>query len=521
MLRKTRRIVLLLLISLSALAADQRKVTLLYSNDFHAAIEPTRATWLVDQPMIGGVRDFAAWAAMLRRTLPNAFFFDAGDVYTGQAISSISRGQALIDIWKTLGYDAGTFGNHEFDYGVDRAVAYAQQESFPVLSANLFYRDSGKHFAKPYAIIQRNGIRIAVTGVFGLDAIPSTGPAIWKTLEARDPVPILRELVPKLRKQADLVIVLAHEGENGSMQSDAEAHPEVQKGFEADKALAAAVPGIDVIIGGHAHRGIEVPWVSPKNGTIIVQTYGRGTTIGVLQLSLDSANRISTHQGSLVRILPGVFPVPEQVDKVVTRWVKEADQIGREVIGTLPAALIRNYNGESNLGNLIADAMLWKTGADIAFENAGGIRADLKAGTVTRYDLISVLPFINTVTTIKLTGKQIRQILEQSLTLKVGMMQVANLRVTYDPKRSESQRVVTVTVGDTPLDDSKTYLVATNSFISAGGDRYSTFLDGADLNDTGQNLVDAVIDYVRHPGVHLQPQSGRLVAIPTEPPVTP
>lgn len=500
-----------LFLNLASFAAEPRRVTILYSNDFHAAVAPMQATWLVDKPMIGGARAFAGWVEEMRRSQPNTFLFDSGDLYTGQAISSLSQGQALVEIWKAIGFDAVCLGNHEFDYGIKGASAYVEGEPFPVLSANLFYRSNGQPFAKPYAIVERNGVRIGVIGVFGVDAVPSTGPAIWKTLEARDPVPILRDLVPTLRKKVDLIVVLAHQGETGPMQSDAEAHPEVQRDFEADKALVAAVPGIDVFVGGHAHRGIEVPWVSPSTGAIVVQTYGRGTTLGVLHLALDDHGKVTRHDGSLVRVMPDVFPTPARVEEVVKAWEEKTDLAGKERISSTRVAMVRNYNGESDLGNLITDAMLWKSGTQIAFENAGGIRADLKAGEVTRYDLISVLPFINTLTTIKLTGKQVKEILEQSLTLKVGMMQVGGISVTYDMSRPEYKRLVEAKLNNKLLRDEDTYLVATNSFVSGGGDHYSTFLDGKDLKDTEQNLVDVVVEYLRKSLVVNQPQSGRLI----------
>ena len=214
---------------------------------------------------------------MMRRNNPNAFLFDSGDLFTGQAISYLSRGRALIDMFKAIHYDAVCYGNHEFDYGIERARDYAAQEPFPVLAANIFYKD-GRPFAKPYALVGENGVRVAVIGIFGVDAMPSTAAVTWETLDVRDPVPILQKLVPELRKQADLVVVLAHQGETGPMQDDAEAHPEVQRSFRRRQAHRRGRSGIDVFVGGHAHRGIEVPWVGPKNGSIVVQTYGRGTT---------------------------------------------------------------------------------------------------------------------------------------------------------------------------------------------------------------------------------------------------
>jgi 5'-nucleotidase / UDP-sugar diphosphatase len=498
---------------LPAPAAAPVTVTILYSNDFHAAVEPMKATWLVDQPTIGGVRAFAAWVDMMRRNYPNAFLFDSGDLFTGQAISYLSRGRAPIEMFKAINYDAVCYGNHEFDYGIDRARDYATLEPFPVLAANIFYKD-GRPFAKPYALVEKNGVRVAVIGIFGVDAMPSTAAVTWDTLDVRDPVPILRQLVPELRKQADLVVVLAHQGETGPMQDDAEAHPEVQRNFDADKRTVEAVPGIDVFVGGHAHRGIEVPWVGPKNGSIVVQTYGRGTTLGVLHLTYDQqAHKVLAHTGSLLRVMPGVFPTPPAVEEVVARWVGESNHLGGEVVGTATVPLNRNYNGESALGDVIADAMRWKTGAQIAMENAGGIRGDIAAGPITRNQVITAAPFINSLVTMSLTGAQVRELLEQSLTLKVGMMQVAGLIVVYNLRRPEYHRVSSLRLSNgVPVNDWDTYTVVTNSFVATGGDHYQTFTKVKPQQDRGALVSDALEEYVRLKRTLDAPQGGRMVA---------
>lgn len=510
---------LVLLVSYAAPASTEnapRNVTILYTNDFHAAVEPMTATWLVDQPPIGGVRALSAWIAMFRRTRSDAFLFDSGDLFTGQAISFLTRGRALIDLWKAIGFDAVCLGNHEFDYGLEGATAYVKGEPFPVLSANLFYKGTDRPFARPYAIVENHGIRVGVIGIFGVDAVPSTNVHTWDTLEARDPVPILRRLVPELRKQVDLIVVLAHQGETGPMQSDAEAHPEIQRNFDADKATVAAVPGIDVFVGGHAHRGIEVPWVSPRTGSIVVQTYGRGTTLGVLELKLDMLHhKVVSHHGALIRVMPGIFPVPPAVSKTAGRWERKAKQAASEVVAQTTVAFSRHYNAESPLGDLLCDAMLWKTGAQVAFSNAGGLRADLPRGVITRGDLISAFPFINTVVTMDLTGKQIRNVLEQSLTQKVGMMQVAGIKATYDLGRPEYQRLVSVQADGEPLQDERTYHVVTNSFVAGGGDHYGTFLEASGSRDSGMLLSDLLYEYASEKKVLDPPADGRLV--PVEP----
>lgn len=493
-------------------SSARKEITILYTNDFHAAVEPITATWLVDQPKIGGALALAGWIQMMRRNNPDAFLFDSGDLYTGQAISFLTRGRALIEIWKAIGFDAACYGNHEFDYGIDRAQDYAKLEPFPVLAANLFYKNNGEPFARPYVIVEKNGIKVGVIGIFGPEIKLTTTMATWDTLEVRDPIPILRKLIPDLRTKVDLVIVLAHEGLPGPEQSDAEAHPEVQRNFDTDKALVDSVPGIDALLGGHAHRGIEVPWVSPKTGSIVVQTYGFGTTLGFLHLTVDTnRHRVTDYRGALLRVADGVFTAPANVQDTVKKWEETADKEGKEVIGNATTAFIRDYNNESSIGDLITDAMLSRTGVQIAFENAGGIRGDLPSGPLTRSNAISAFPFLNTAVEMDLSGKDIRSALEQSLTLNAGMLQIAGLRATYDLKRPEFHRLVAVSVGSEPLDDARMYRIVASSFVAEGGDHYETLLNGKNVHDTGELLCDVLGDYTRKLQTIVKPTGGRMI----------
>jgi 5'-nucleotidase / UDP-sugar diphosphatase len=494
--------------------AQEKNVTLLYTNDFHSAVEPIAATWLIDQPKIGGIRNLAAWTAMMRREYPDAFLFDSGDVFEGPAISTLTRGQALIEMFNAMGFDAACLGNHEFDYGIGPAENYVREEHFPVLAANLFYKSSGKPFAKPFAIVEHGGVKIAVIGVFGPTIASTTLLSTWDTLDLRDPKPILKQLIPRLRKEADLIVVLAHEGLPGPMQTDAEAHPEVQRTFDTDKDLVNTVPGIDVLIGGHAHRGIEVPWVSPVTGSIVVQTYGHGTTLGFLQLTLNTAtHKVTAEHGSLLRIADDVFPAPPAMDALATKWEKKANALGGMPVATSPAPLTRNYNGESALGDLVTDALRWKTGAQIGLENAGGLRDDLPAGVVTRAGILSVVPFFNSLVTGDLTGAQIRRLLEQGLTLQAGLIQVSGLVMTADMNKPEYHRLVSVTVNGEPLDDAKKYTVAATSFIATGGDHYDAFISLPGSHDTGLLLSDVLEEYAKERGTLIAPPGGRFVDV--------
>src|SRR5438132_1684114 len=159
-------------------------------------------------------------------------------------------------------------------------------DPIPVLAANVFYKGTTRYYSRPYTLLERNGIRVAVIGIIGQDARSVALPSGITDLEFTDPIPAVRAAVRELKPRVDLVVVLAHQGKTGPQQSDAEARPEVQRDFDEDIRLCGEVEGIDVFVGGHAHRGIETPFVHPKTGTLIVQTYGYGTRLGYLKLRL-------------------------------------------------------------------------------------------------------------------------------------------------------------------------------------------------------------------------------------------
>lgn len=314
------RLAVALLVALAASAgasiaaeAPRRHLTVLYTNDSHAQLDPVLATWLPDTPRLGGFEALSGTIARLRQGRDDVILVDTGDLLSGPAISTLTRGEAPFDLLDAMGYDAMAIGNHEFDVSVPRLEELTWSTSVPVLAANVYWRDSGRRFARPYAILRRGTVRVAVIGVIGADAAQVTLPAQVRDLEFRDPARELKPLVEGLRAEVDLVVVLAHEGKTGPMQDDAENHPEAQRDFDADVALAAAVPGIDVLVGGHAHRGIDPPFREPTNGTIIVQTFGHTTTLGVLELDLPAEGRgIASYRGRLERVLADrETPMPE------------------------------------------------------------------------------------------------------------------------------------------------------------------------------------------------------------------
>jgi len=478
-------------------ADSTREVVLLYTNDFHSALDPIQAYWLEGQPKIGGAAALAGYVNRLRAQHETTFLFDSGDMFTG-LVSNVTRGEALMEMMRVMNYDAMAIGNHEFDYGSANFERQMNRLPMPVLGANIFYKGTRHRYSRPYVILERNGLRLGVIGIIGQDARSVALPEGITDLDFDDPAPAIAPIVAELKPQVDLVVVLAHQGKTGPQQTDAEAHADLQRDFGEDVKLAGDVPGIDVLIGGHAHRGIEKPYVHPKTGTIIVQTYGYGTRLGVLRLQVGGG-RVTAHAGELLSTWTNGVAPDAAVAAVVQRYERQVAAKEGAPIVTLTRRVYRAYNAESPLGNLVADAMKDATGADIALQNAGGLRADLPEGAITSGSVLDVLPFLNTVDVYTLTGAQIVELVEQSLTLERGMMQVAGLRIEYDLSRPVGQRLVRAFVGPAPLATSATYTVATNSFLGQGGDLYTTFLR-VTRTSVGDPIAEVVSRYLRRIG---------------------
>ena len=490
-------------------AAD-REVTILYTNDFHSAFDPIPAYWLPGEPKLGGAAQLASLINQYRQRAQTSFLFDSGDMFTGQ-LSFLTRGEALMEMMISMHYDAMAIGNHEFDYGSANFTRQMSLVPFPVLGANIYYKGTNHRYARPYTIIERNGVRLGVIGIIGGDAIGVVPAALVTDLEFRDPEPEVAAAVKELKDKVDLIVVLSHQGKTGPQQTDAEAHPDLQRDFDEDIKLCGDVPGIDIFIGGHAHIGIEKPYVHPQTGTIIVQTYGYGTRMGYLKLTVKD-KKVIAHQGELVKVWSDQLkPDPAVAAKLAYYKQLVAPQIG-EVLGVNKKRLVRDYRAESTLGSFVADVMRERANADVAIENAGGLRWDIPAGEINKGHVLDALPFLNYLWTYEMTGAQIREVLEHSLSLIHGMAQVSGLRAVYDMRQPVGHRLVELRIGGQLADDRKRYRVAITNFIAEGGDEYYTLMKSQPI-EKGPLLSESVMDYFRKHHEVTPPTMGRLVPL--------
>ena len=492
--------------------AKTREVVLLYTNDFESAYDPIPAFWRDDLDHVGGIAELAALIEAERAKASLSFLLDAGDIFTG-TLAKLTHGELPFELMITMGYDAMCIGNHEFEYGWWVLRDAMHRAPFPVLAANLFYEGTDIPFAQPSTILERDGFRLGVVGIFGTDAATALYPPHLKGLEVRDPVAAAKVAVARLRPDVDLVILLTHQGKTAPMQTDDEADRTVQRGIEADIRLAGLVEGVDVLIGGHADAGQETPVVHPETGTLICQTYGQGTRLGYLKLTLDAeTGKVVAHDGRLLVVdSDNLKPQPTVAAKLEAYRMRfpEID----EVLGRTAGRLTRRYFEESDLGNLCADILRTHGLTDMAFIHSGGLRADLPAGPVTREALFDAFPFIDFVYVLSMTGEQIRIVLEQSFTLERGLLQVSGLRVEYDLSEPNGERVQKVSVGDRLLDPLATYSVTTLDFLASGADLYSGFVEAEVVIDDGPRFADLLEKFFTETETVAAPPRGRLIPV--------
>ena len=493
-------------------APSIREVVLLYTNDFESAFDPIRAFWRDDMEHIGGIAQLTSLIEAEREKAPLSFLLDAGDIFTG-SLSKATQGELPFELMISMDYDVMAIGNHEFEYGWWVLREAMHRAPFPVLAANLFYEGTEIPFAQPFTILERDGFRIGVIGIFGTDAATALFPPHLAGLEVRDPVAAARKAVARLRPEVDLIILLTHEGKTAPMQTDDEADPSVQRDIEVDIRLAGAVEGVDVLIGGHADAGQEEPFVQPETGTLICQTYGQGTRLGYLKLEVDiETGKIADYDGRLLIVdSDALAPDPTVAAKLAEARARFPEM--NEVAGRTAAAMVRRYNEESDIGNLFADVLRAHGSTDVAFVHSGGIRADLPAGPVTREKLLDTFPFTDVVLVVSMTGEQILDVLEQGFTLERGVLQVSGMTVQYDLSKPVGRRVREVRVGDSPLDPAENYSVTTLDFLVSGADLFSGFTGAKVVGGDGPEFADLLEAYFDANDPVALPTRGRLIPV--------
>lgn len=466
-------------------ATGSKSIVIIHTNDVHSRVD--------ENPGLGYAKLAALASKLASETGVDPILVDAGDAFHGQTIATLARGESIVKIMNAVGYDVMVPGNHDFNYGYERLLELASMAEFGVISANVKKSDGSRLF-EPYTIIERDGVKIAFFGLCTPETAYKTNPKNVIGLTFADPVAEAKAMVEQLDDMADVIVCVSHLGLDESS-------------IETSKLVAEKVSGIDLIIDGHSHSELKEPL--KIGNTLIVQTGDYIQNAGVVRISLDQNNKIHSVSGSLYPVEQAAELTPDEGILSVIDAFKAAQQpILAEVIATseidLDGEREHVRTSPTNLADLITASMLAETGADAAITNGGGIRASIKAGKITRGDIITVLPFGNYIVTKKMKGSDIVAALEHGLSAypaqNGGFPHVGNIEYLFDPSKPAGQRVTYVWVKGEKLDPNREYIVATNDFMAAGGDGYP-FADLPLANEFG-SLDEALIAFIqKNPGV--------------------
>ncbi len=481
-------------------------VRVLATTDFHGAILPGRDR-RSGRP-VGGTAALAAWVAALRAEDPEGtLLVDGGDMFQGTMISNLSFGRPVVEQMNALGYTAAAIGNHEFDWTADTLERRVSEMRFAALGANMTRASDGKRprWARADTVVTRKGVRIGILGLCYPETPTVTMAKHVAHLRFADDSTTAAALVPGLRRRGrtDAVIGIGHIP--GNADSTGRATGDLGR-------LARGVPGVDAWFGGHSHNRVAgwaeraVP-ASRRGGGVRTAATERipafiagshGEILTVCDLRVDPvADRVVERRARLVTTYGDRVAADPAIEALVAGWNAGVAALGAEPLGRNAARLTRTRGGESTVGNLVTDAMRAAVGADIAFQNSGGLRADLPEGTVTRGTVYEVMPFDNTIVTMELTGAMVIRALEDGLATG-RVTQVSGLRYAFDLSRPAGERVTAVRAADgAPFDTARVWKVAVNNFMAGGGDDSATLSRGANPQDTQVLVRDALERFVR------------------------
>jgi 2',3'-cyclic-nucleotide 2'-phosphodiesterase/3'-nucleotidase len=460
-------------------------IRVLETTDFHGAILGGTRERRSQRPT-GGSAALAAAIARERAANPEGtVLLDGGDLFQGTMISNLQAGRPVVEQMNLLGYTAAAVGNHEFDWGVDTLVARVREMRFAALAANMVEKKSGKRpaWARSDTAVLRRGVRVGIVGL----AYPGT-PRVTLAqhvahLRFGDDSTAAALVSQRLRKEgATLVLGVGH------IPADTDS----LRRASGDLARLGRVGTVNAWFGGHSHNVVD----DRVEGRPILIAGSHGQYLVVADLVVDPLRRRVVESDGRVLTVYADGPMDSAWTARVARWNSSVEAVASQVVGENVTPLHRR-RPESTIGDLICDAMRADVNADIAFQNPGGMRADLDAGPITRGDLYAVMPFDNTIVTLELSGAQVKLALEQSLRGD-RVTQVSGLRYRIDASRPPLDRVVEVALPDgTPLDPQKSYVVAVNNFMAGGGDQYDALGQGRNRNDTGRLIRDAMEAHVR------------------------
>ena len=489
------------------------ELILLHTNDIHGSLLPDNGQ--------GGAAEIAAFVRAIKSVNSNVLLLDAGDFNTGSALSNMYNAEPDILSFKIMGYDAVTFGNHEFDLPLEKLEAQIALAGFPFVTSNIIKDDGSFLGGNQYIVKRYNNFTV---GIFGLTTLrtrvissPHSSLVFINELDAAgETVNILRN-----KEKADIVIALTHLGD---VKESANHITSVE--------LAKRIEGIDIIVDGHSHSFFNLPKRAGDTWIVTANEWGKYIGYG----------KLIVRNGKLFRFVWAPVPIgpDSEVRDMLKPYIEGANASLKEVIGTASDTFVFGNRltryGETSIGNLITDANVWffrnafggnvsgegSQQIDFAFHNGGNIRAELPAGPITREQILTILPFNNYLYIVSMTGKQIIELFDYIAAIPQGSggfpQFSSDVRFIIDKtsdrgSSGEGSRgiIKELTIGGKSVDPLRVYRFCTNDYILNGGDGYDVMRNAAERFNTSLLLSYVVIEYIAsHDGAITPVLDGRL-----------
>ncbi|SHK85538.1 2',3'-cyclic-nucleotide 2'-phosphodiesterase/5'-or 3'-nucleotidase, 5'-nucleotidase family, partial [Clostridium cavendishii DSM 21758] len=469
-----------------------KKIPLLSINDIHGAI-PENGKNVGLAKLTTVFKDY-------KNKNSDTILLSGGDNYQGSALSNLLTGKPMNEFFKANGFEASAVGNHEFDWGLSTKdgssifAEWSKDSGMDFLAANI--TEKGKtavvSWAKPYKMIEKDGVKIGVIGITTPDTLYQTKAENVKNIEFKDPVETTNYWADKLKNEgvsegkADAVVVLSH---LGTFQ-DKTTKEITGEGAE----LAKKAKNVDAVITAHSHQEVE----GKVNGIPVIQTGYNGRNVGNINLTFDVKNKLIASDVKLDKVTTRAKDIvpDKEITSMVDKYSEQVKPLLNEVVGYSDLALDhdRRNPGTSVLGYWTSKVMAKATGVQIGITNGGGLRTSIAKGEITMSNLYDVMPFDNTLVKMNITGKQLKKLVENGINNeKYGWVQVAGVKVYYDEKAPFGSRITKMLLDDgTVVKEDGVYSIVTNDFMSGGGDEFDFKSGVSDMVNTQVPIRDVL-----------------------------
>ena len=498
-----------------------QEIQILNVSDWHAQLDPL----VVNNVPIGGAAALSSYWKADRADNPNTLTLTAGDAYgASPPLSGFFDEEPAVKAMNLMGFDADTFGNHNFDRGVEHLQRMIDLADFSYVSANLRNVRAELDGVAPYRIFEFGKTRVAVIGVTNPEAPTLVFPGRFGSIEVTDPVAAAERARRDARKRgADVFVAIAHMGVTGTDAQGRQSGPLVD--------FARAVDGFDVILGDHT----DVQYMERINDALVLENRSKGVTYARTTLTLKKgSHRVLGSESEFVTPVTAAVQPDQAIVAMLEPYRRQLAAIFDTRIGTTTGIFPRTgtleRTQEAAIGNIVADSMRERYDTQLALTNGGGLRAALPSSYVpadltldrtapapwdlVTGDVFTVLPFGNIVVTRTVTGSQLYAVLEHGIGVAPAsngrFPQISGFRFTYDSRLPAGSRVQSVALADgTPiLRDGTTYTLATNDFTNAGGDGYTMLADGT--GTTREVMADVLLAHIQELGTISPVVDGRI-----------